>query len=71
MANSNTTPSDNDQRIDAAVRFFEGKRQSFDVLVESLRACLLEDDELRDMIHFIKHRVKDAPEPEGEVEEAR
>lgn len=61
MANSNTTSSENDQRIDAAVRFFEGKRQSLDVLVESLRACLLEDDELRDMIHFIKHRVKDAP----------
>lgn len=61
MATSKTTLSEeDDRRIDSAVRFFESNRKSFDVLAESLRACLSEDDELRDMVHFIKHRVKDA-----------
>lgn len=58
MATKTTHPEESDQRIDAAVRFFESNRASFDLLAESLRACLSEDDELQDMIHFIKHRVK-------------
>ena len=60
MATTPTHPEESDQRIDAAVRLFESNRESFVLLAESLRACLSEDDELRDMIHFIKHRVKDA-----------
>ena len=61
MATSETGLSkEGNRRIDSAVRFFESNRGSFDVLAESLRACLSEDDELRDMIHFIKHRVKAA-----------
>ena len=59
MATGTTHPEESDRRIDSAVGLFESNRASFDVLAESLRACLVEDDELRDMIHFIKHRVKD------------
>lgn len=60
MATTPTHPEESDQRIDAAVRLFESNRESFVLLAESLRACLSDDDELRHMIHFIKHRVKDA-----------
>ena len=60
MTTGETALSEEGNRIDSAVRFFESNRASFDVLVESLRACLSEDDELQNMIHFIKHRVKAA-----------
>ena len=61
MATSEAALSDEgNRRIDSAVRFFESNRGSFDVLAESLRVCLSEDDELRSTIHFIKHRIKAA-----------
>ena len=59
MATSDTTISpENNRQIDSAVMFFESNRERFDSLARSLRTCLLEDDELGDMIHFIRHRVK-------------
>lgn len=60
MAGEIALSEEGNRRIDSTVRFFESNRASFDILAESLRACLSEDDELRDMIHFIKHRVKAA-----------
>ena len=61
MATSDTTlAADDDRRIDSAVAFFERNRGRFGALALSLRSCLTEDDELADMIHFIRHRVKDS-----------
>ena len=55
MATSDTTISpENNRQIDSAVMFFENNRERFDSLARSLRTCLLEDDELSDMIHFIR-----------------
>lgn len=61
MATRNIEHSaEDDRRIDSAVAFFEGHRESFEALAHSLRASLSEDPELGSMIHFIRHRVKAA-----------
>ena len=58
-----------ERRIDAAVTSFERNGARFDSFVQSVRDCLMEDDELADMIHFIKHRVKEKESLRGKLRE--
>ena len=46
------------RRIDAAVRHFVDNRRSFELVIEALLESLTQDPELRDFVHFTKHRVK-------------
>lgn len=60
MATSDSALSAEDEsRIDSAVAFFERNSDRFDSFAKSVHECLLEDGELADMIHFIRHRVKE------------
>ncbi len=46
------------RRIDAAVRFFVDNRRSFELVTEALLESLTRDPELKDFVHFTRHRVK-------------
>ena len=68
MATSDTKISpENERQIDSVVTFFESNMKRFDSLAKSLHSCLLEDDELSDMIHFIRHRVKNPDSLRGKL----
>ena len=55
-----TVAAEDDRRIASAVASFESNRDTFDAFARSLMACLLDDHLLGSMIHFIRHRVKEA-----------
>ena len=46
------------RRIDAAVRHFVDNRRSFELVIEALLESLTQDPELKDFVHFTRHRVK-------------
>ena len=51
--------SDTEQfRLAKAVEHFEENRHRFDIVARNLVDCFSEDPVLRDLIHFIKYRVK-------------
>ena len=47
------------QRIDEATEHYVVNRYRFEVAAKSLMACLTEDPELAEFIHFLKYRTKD------------
>ena len=52
--------TDADQnRIDGAVKHFEENRQRVATVAKSMIACFEDDSKLRQLIHFLKYRVKD------------
>ena len=46
------------RRIDAAVKHFVDNRLSFELVTQALLESLAQDPELKDYIHFTRHRVK-------------
>lgn len=56
------------RRIDAAVRHFVNNRRSFDLVIEALLESLTQDPELKDFVHFTRHRVKAADSLRAKLE---